>query len=42
VRDADFAAVRGTLDDNKFILELKKESEQAATRAAQFSAALNR
>ncbi|MFH1213530.1 MAG: DUF4954 family protein [Candidatus Neomarinimicrobiota bacterium] len=42
VRDLDFAAVRGTLDDNKFILELKKESEQIVARAGLVIAALIR
>jgi hypothetical protein len=41
VRDADFSAVRGTLADNKFIIELQKESEQIARQAEQIIAALS-
>ncbi len=33
IRDADFTAVRGTLSSNKFIVELKQESERVAARA---------
>ena len=34
VRDADFAAVRGMADENKFIVGIKKEMEQIEKRAA--------
>lgn len=40
VRDADFMAVRGTLDGNKFIADLRKEIEQVAIRASQICEAL--
>lgn len=33
VQNADFEAVRGTYDDNKFVKNLKKENEEIVTRA---------
>lgn len=33
VRDADFAAVRGTFETNKFVKELKRHAEETKTRA---------
>ncbi len=33
VRDADFESVRGTYDANKFVRQLREESEQIKARA---------
>jgi carbonic anhydrase/acetyltransferase-like protein (isoleucine patch superfamily) len=40
VRDADFAAVRGTFEGNTFVADLQKESEEIKARAAKISAKL--
>lgn len=39
-RDADFAAVRGTFEKNKFVLELQQENAAIAARADRLTAAL--
>jgi len=33
IRDMDFEAVRGTFDGNKFVVQLRRESEEITTRA---------
>ena len=35
VRDLDFEAVRGVLDENKFIVGIKEEIEQTGEKAAE-------
>ena len=40
VRDADFGAVRGTFDANKFVRQLRQESDEIKTRADRLLAAL--
>ncbi|HPC35425.1 MAG TPA: DUF4954 family protein [Candidatus Marinimicrobia bacterium] len=42
VRDLDFTAVRGTFVDNKFVIELKNESERAIKEAKRICAALRK
>lgn len=42
VRDRDFRAVRGTFDENKFVIELKKESDKAKPEVARICAALRK
>ncbi len=36
-READFAAVRGTFEDDKFIRKMRSETEEILARAAKFS-----
>ena len=40
VRDADFEAVRGTFDANKFVRQLRKESEEIKARAERLTEGL--
>jgi hypothetical protein len=42
IRDQDFEAVRGTFADNKFVVELKKESEEAVKKVERICAALRK
>jgi NDP-sugar pyrophosphorylase family protein len=42
IRDQDFEAVRGTFAENKFVVELKKESEEAVKKVERICAALRK
>jgi len=42
IRDQDFEAVRGTFAENKFVVELKKESEEAVKKVERICAVLRK
>ena len=42
IRDQDFEAVRGTFAENKFVVKLKKESEEAVKKVERICAALRK